>query len=72
MKTLIDKIVELEWQQFDRVRNEGGRADCQNDFGTFSIMRKSQYMTWSEELLNSCLNDLTEAEKCGWNLIMEK
>jgi len=69
---LIDKIVELEWQQFDRVRNEGGRADCQNDFGTFSIMRKSQYLTWSEELLNSYYNDLVEAENRGWNLIMEK
>lgn len=71
-KQLIDKIVELEWKQFDRVKNEGGRASCQNDFGTFSIMRKSQYLTWNDELLNSYYNDLLLAEQSGWNLIMEK
>ena len=26
------KIDALEWKQFDRVKNEGGRADCQDDF----------------------------------------
>ena len=71
-KQLIDKIVELEWKQFDRVENEGGRASCQNDFETFSIMRKSQYFTWTKELLNSYYNDLLLAEQSGWNLITEK
>ena len=71
-KQLVDKIVELEWKQFDRVENEGGRASCQNDFETFSIMRKSQYLTWTKELLSSYYNDLSLAEKNGWNLIMEK
>lgn len=69
---IIEEIVELEWNQFDKVKNEGGRADCQNDFTTFSIMRKSQYMTWNEELLISYRNDLIEANRKGWNLIMEK
>lgn len=69
---LIDKIVDLEWRQFDKVKNEGGRASCQDDFATFSIMRKSQYMTWTTELLHSYYNDLAEAEAKGWNLIMEK
>ena len=71
-KQLIDKIVELEWKQFDQVENEGGRASCQNDFETFSIMRKSQYLTWTKELLSSYYNDLLLAEQTGWNLIMEK
>ena len=71
-KPLIDKIVELEWKQFDRVENEGGRASCQNDFETFSIMRKSQYLAWSKELLSSYYNDLSLAEQRGWNLIAEK
>ena len=71
-KQLIDKIVELEWKQFDRVENEGGRASCQNDFETFAIMRKSQYLTWTKELLSSYYNDLLLAEQNGWNLIMEK
>ncbi len=69
---IIEEIVELEWNQFDKVKNEGGRADCQDDFATFSVMRKSQYMTWNEELLISYRNDLIEANRRGWNLIMEK
>lgn len=69
---IIEKIVALEWKQFDRVKNEGGRADCQDNFQTFSIMRKSQYLTWTEELLYSFYQDLVDAEQKGWNLIMEK
>lgn len=69
---IIEEIVELEWNQFDKVKNEGGRADCQDDFATFSVMRKSQYMTWNEELLISYRNDLIAANQKGWNLIMEK
>lgn len=69
---IIEEIVDLEWNQFDKVKNEGGRADCQDDFATFSVMRKSQYMTWNRELLASYRNDLIEANQKGWNLIMEK
>jgi len=69
---LIEKIVEMEWKQFDKVKNEGGRADCQNDFRTFSIMRKSQYMTWNEKLLKNYYADLENAWANGWNLITEK
>ena len=69
---LVDNIVALEWQQFDKVKNEGGRADCQDNFETFSIMRKSQYLTWTEELLQSFQQDLMIADQKGWNLIMEK
>ena len=69
---LIEAIVQLEWKQFDKVQNEGGRAGCQDDYQTFSIMRKSQYMTWPEELLSSFYGDLVTAESKGWNLIMEK
>ncbi len=69
---LIERIVELEWKQFDKVKNEGGRAGCQDDWGTFSIMRKSQYLTWNRELLESFYQDLQLAEQKGWNLITEK
>lgn len=72
VKPMIEKVVDLEWKQFDKVKNEGGRASCQDDFGTFSIMRKSQYLTWNEELLASYYNDLLSAEENGWNLITEK
>lgn len=69
---VIAEIVEEEWKQFDKVENEGGRADCQDDWNTFSIMRKSQYMAWSNELLTSFLKDLKDAKAKGWNLITEK
>lgn len=69
---LIDEIVKMEWNAFDKVKNEGGRADCQDDWNTFSIMRKSQYMTWNEALLTSWHQDLKEAEQAGVNLITYK
>ena len=69
---LIDRIVTLEWNAFDKVINEGGRASCQDDFQTFSVMRKSQYMLWSREMLESFIDDFETANARGWNLITEK
>lgn len=69
---LVSRIVELEWNAFDKVDNLGGRAECQNDWNTFSIMRKSQYLTWPEPLLESFYVDFIEANDKGWNLITEK
>jgi len=69
---LVDIMVTLEWNAFDKVENEGGRASCQNDFATFNIMRRSQYLTWSDEMICSYINDFTEANEAGWNLITEK
>lgn len=69
---LIENIIALEWEAFDKVDNEGGRADCQDDYETFYIMRKSQYMAWNKALLQSFLKDLERAKESGWNLITEK
>ena len=69
---LVESIVKLEWEAFDKVKNEGGRAFCQDDYETFSIMRKSQYMAWPRELLESYRNDFENANSLGWNLITEK
>ncbi len=69
---LIDRIVALEWKAFDKVENQGGRASCQDDWQTFSIMRKSQYMLWDEEMLKSFISDFEAANARGWNLITEK
>ena len=69
---MIDKVIAEEWSQFDKVENEGGRADCQDDYETFRIMRKAQYMTWSKEMLERFYADLIAAKNSGWNLIMEK
>lgn len=69
---VIEEIVKLEWTMFQKVRNTGGRASCQDDFDTFDIMRKSQFSVWNGELLNSYYKDLKEGGKCGRNLVMEK
>lgn len=69
---LVNELVSLEWEAFDKVENEGGRADCQDDWNTFSIMRKSQYYTWTEEMLKSYISDFHRANDRGWNLITEK
>ena len=69
---LVDELVSLEWEAFDKVHNEGGRADCQDDWNTFSIMRKSQYLAWDEEMLKSYISDFNRANDRGWNLITEK
>lgn len=69
---LVNELVSLEWEAFDKVENEGGRAECQDDWNTFSIMRKSQYYTWTEEMLKSYIRDFHRANDKGVNLITEK
>lgn len=69
---LIDRIILEEWNQFDKVENIGGRAFCQDDYETFSIMRESQYKTWNNDLLKSYYEDLMNAKNMGWNMISEK
>ncbi|MCR4691441.1 MAG: DUF4125 family protein [Lachnospiraceae bacterium] len=69
---MIDAIVKMEYQAFDEVKNEGGRADCQDNFATFEIMRKSQYMTWNDEMLKQWIYDFKCSMDKGWNLITEK
>ncbi len=70
---LVDEIVQLEWKAFDQVENQGGcRAECQDNWETFSIMRKSQFLAWNEELLLSYLEDFQRANQRGWNLVTEK
>ncbi|MBO6298392.1 MAG: DUF4125 family protein [Lachnospiraceae bacterium] len=69
---LTEAIIKTEWEQFDKTKNEGGRASCQDNWNTFSVMRRSQYLTWPEELLASFYTDLKAAEAEGRNLITEK
>lgn len=69
---LIDEIVKLEFEAFDKVQNVGGRAACQNNWPFFYVMRKSQYMTWTDEML-LCIRKLwLENKEKGWNMITEK
>ncbi|MBQ7816510.1 MAG: DUF4125 family protein, partial [Oscillospiraceae bacterium] len=73
--TLYEKkeaLIKEEWEKFHNVQNEGGRADCQEDPETFAIMRRSQFVCWSEELVDSWHKDLIDAKKEGRNLLSEK
>lgn len=69
---LVEQIIKAEFKAFDKVQNVGGRASCQNDWPTFSIMRKSQYMTWNRTMLLQYLYDFIREISLGHNLIEEK
>jgi hypothetical protein len=68
----ISRIAEIEWDLFSNVQNRGGKASCQEDPETFKIIRTSNFMGWSDETLESYLNDLEEAKKAKRNLMTEK
>ncbi len=65
-------IAKAEFEAFDKVQNEGGRASCQNDWPTFKVMRMSQYMTWSEDMLLQYLYEFKTNYANGRNMIEEK
>jgi len=72
VEKLAERIARLEFEAFDKVENEGGRASCQNDWATFRVMRMSQYLTWSHTMLSQYLYDFTVEYQRGHNLITEK
>lgn len=72
MKEMVQQIIDTEWNMFDDVHNIGGRADCQDDQRTFTIMRASQLENWSEEMLASYAGDLVNAQLEGRNPLAEK
>jgi hypothetical protein len=69
---IIAKIIAIEWKMFKDVPNIGGTAPCQQERQTFEIMRLSQAASWSEAVLGSYLDDLTEAQQRERNLMTEK
>lgn len=72
IEELAEEIAKMEFEAFDKVKNEGGRADCQDDWHTFRIMRVSQYLTWTREMLLQYAMDFQGAYADGWNMITEK
>ena len=69
---LINRIIELEWDMFDKVTNTGGRAACQDDEWTFYVMRFSQFSALNEAMLQSYEQDLLQAQREGRNMVTEK
>lgn len=68
----IEKIIEIEWEMFQRTNNIGGRASCQDDHETFYIMRRSQYENWSLPMIRCYYDFLCHCEASGRNLVTEK
>ncbi len=65
-------IAKAEFEAFDKVQNEGGRASCQNNWPTFKVMRMSQYMTWDEDMLLQYLYEFKTNYANGRNMVEEK
>lgn len=71
-KNLIEAIISTEWDMFISVNEGSERAECQEDFTTFSGMRTAQFETWPHGAVESYLDDLTAARKEGRNLVEAK
>ena len=69
---LIEEIIRIEYAMLGRVHNLGGPAACQEQCDAFHLVRKSQFLTWSDALLESYARDLEDAEALGRNLVFEK
>ena len=72
MQSIIEAMIEIEWEMFQHTENLGGRASCQDDFETFYIMRGSQYANWTDEMRSCWLSFLKESQREGRNLVAEK
>jgi hypothetical protein len=69
---VVREILDLEWEMFQEVRGLDGPAPCQQDRGTFEIMRSSQLSSWNQEIAESYLDDLRQARAGERNLMTEK
>jgi hypothetical protein len=68
---LIRGILDIEWDMFQEVKS-AIPTPCQVWPEAFKRIRGSVYETWTEEALQSCLQDFEEAQHDGKNLLTEK
>lgn len=69
---LINQIIAIEWEMFQKTQNVGGRAWCQDDQVQFDANRRAQFEIWDEKTLALYLRDLQEAERVGQNPVTLK
>jgi hypothetical protein len=69
---VIKEILLKEWKMFTSVKNKGGKADCQKNEKTFTIMRSAQFKSLPIGILESYFHDLAVAERQNRNLMTEK
>ena len=70
--SMIQEIIDREWEMFDKTNNIGGRAPCQENKKGFIANRMCQFLAWNEEMLASYLEDLKAAKDADRNLLVEK
>lgn len=68
---LIGTVLELEWNMFSDVRARYP-VRCQENPEAFRLHRGAQFSVWSEEALQSYLDDLLKAQQKGQNLMTLK
>jgi hypothetical protein len=68
---LIEKILELELNMFLNVPSRYP-ASCQENPDAFRLYRRVQFSVWSEDTLQSYLDDLSQAKGKGDNLMTLK
>jgi Protein of unknown function (DUF4125) len=68
---IIERIIELELEMFLAVPADD-RYSCQEDPEGFRLHRRAQFSVWSEDTLQSYLDDLHRAKKNGVNLMTIK
>jgi len=70
-RDIIEHILEIEWEMFKNVKTVIP-AECQQDPNIFKEIRASIFETWTEETLNSYMDDLLKAKETGKNPFIEK
>ncbi|WP_249028847.1 DUF4125 family protein [Tannockella kyphosi] len=69
---MIEEIIQREWEFLQETQNIDGRASCQDNFELFHLYRKSQFMTFTKELLENYLQDMKDYKRIGLNPISLK
>ena len=71
-ETVINRLIGLEWDFFQKTRNITGRASCQDNYDMFYAMRRSQWASLWPDVVRSCLQDDLDAKNTGRNPVAEK
>lgn len=71
MNNALEKIIELELEMFLAVPADGTYS-CQEDPEGFRLHRRAQFSIWSEDTLQSYLDDLCRAKRKAINLMTIK
>jgi hypothetical protein len=70
-ETLLENILDMEWEMFVRVKSSQPAA-CQSAPDNFRAIRGSVFDVWTDEMLESYLEQLNEVKARGRNLLTEK